>query len=207
MGGRDSVKMTAWIKPKMAHKQMVSRLLQVKAHVILCFRAEEKVEIIDDPDKPGKKKIVPKRSLTGADGWVPVSEKTLPFELTLSVLMTADRPGVPRPIKLQEQHRPMVALDSPVTEETGVRLAAWAAGAGTPVGAAAGAPSGVVAPVLATEDQRRAIAAAAGEAGLSTAQAKAVVLEVTGQEKTAGIPADRVDDVLAAIAFVTRVPA
>src|SRR3954464_601021 len=61
MGGRDAVKMTAWIKQKMAHKQMVQRLLQVRAHLILCFRAEEKIEIVKVTDDQGRSKtqIVP----------------------------------------------------------------------------------------------------------------------------------------------------
>jgi len=129
MGARDAVRMTAWIKPKTEHKKMVQRLLQVRAHLILCFRAEEKVEIIDDPDKPGKKKIVPKRSTTGIDGWTPICEKNLPYELTASFLLTADAPGVPKPIKLQAQHRDLFPLDKPITEESGKRLAAWAGGA------------------------------------------------------------------------------
>lgn len=150
LGGRDAVKMTAWIKPKIAHKAMVNRLLQVNAHLILCFRAEEKVELVDDPDKPGKKKIVPKRSLTGLDGWVPISEKTLPYELTASFLLTADAPGVPKPIKLQEQHRPFFSLDKPISEEAGVALAVWAAGGLAGPGAAPGDGLGADAAVTAT---------------------------------------------------------
>lgn len=126
MGGRDAVKMTSWIKPKMAHRKFVSQLLQIKAHIILCFRAAEKVDMIRDED--GKMKVVPKQTLTGLNGWVPICEKTLPFELTISLLMTADAPGLPKPIKLQEQHRPLLPLDQPVGEETGKALGAWAAG-------------------------------------------------------------------------------
>jgi hypothetical protein len=63
---------------------------------------------------------------------VPVSEKTLPYELTASFLLTADAPGIPKPIKLQEQHRPMVPLDKPIGEQTGLELAAWAAGGAAP---------------------------------------------------------------------------
>lgn len=126
MGGRDAVKITAWIKPKQAHRQMVNRLLQVRAHLILCMRAEEKIEIGKDAD--GKTVVRPKRSLTGLDGWIPVCEKNLPYELTLSFLLTSDKPGIPKPIKLQEQHRAFFPLDKPVGEETGVALAAWAAG-------------------------------------------------------------------------------
>jgi hypothetical protein len=203
MGGDQKKNLSAWIEPKKSHKRMVTRLLQVDAHVILCFRAEPKVEVV------AGNKIVPKQSLTGLDGWIPISEKNLPYELTASFLLMADKPGVPMPIKLNEQHRSMVSLAVPLSEETGGLLGAWAAGEGTPVvGAAAEAATpGVAAPLLASEDQRRSIADAAGAAGLTTTQAKAILLEVTGQDKTAGIPADRVEAVLAAIAFASAVPA
>lgn len=125
MGGRDSVKIASWIKPKMAHKHMVAKLLQVRAHLILCFRAEEKIEIIKED---GKTKIVPKMGPTGLNGWLPVCEKTLPFELTASFLLTADAPGVPKPIKLQQQHRPLFPLDKPITEDSGRLVAEWASG-------------------------------------------------------------------------------
>lgn len=128
---REACKMAAWIKPKMAHKRMVSRLLQVRAHLILCFRAEEKVEMIRGDD--GKMKILPKKTLTGRDGWVPICDKSLPFEMTCSFLLTADRPGYPQPIKLEEQHRAMFPLDKPIDENTGRALAAWASG-GSPAG-------------------------------------------------------------------------
>ncbi len=125
LGGRDAVKMTAWIKPKMAHRRMVSRLLQVRSHLILCFRAQEAIEIVKED---GKTVIRPKTSLTGLDGWQPISERTLPYELTLSFLLTPDAPGVPKPIKLQEQHRPLVYLDKPLSAEVGVALGEWARG-------------------------------------------------------------------------------
>lgn len=122
---RERVKMAAWIKPKMAHKHMVQKLLQVRAHLILCFRAEQKIEMVK---RDGKLEIVPKQSLTGLDGWIPVCEKNLPFELTASFLLTADKPGIPQPIKLQEQHRSLFPLDKPITEESGKRIAEWAVG-------------------------------------------------------------------------------
>ncbi len=120
--------MAAWIKPKLSHKQMVNRLLQVRAHLILCFRAEPKVEMVKGSD--GRWEIREKRTLTGLEGWVPVCEKNLPFELTTSLLLLPDKPGVPRPIKLQEQHKALFPLDRPITEASGRDLAAWAKGGG-----------------------------------------------------------------------------
>jgi hypothetical protein len=124
---REALTFAAWVKPKMEHKRMVSRLLQVGAHVILCFRAEEKIEIVR---KDGKTVVQPKRTLTGGslDGWIPITEKTLPYEMTLNFLLSPSAPGVPRPIKLQEQHRAFFPEGKPITEEMGVQLAEWAAG-------------------------------------------------------------------------------
>jgi hypothetical protein len=130
---REACKMAAWIKPKMDHKKMVQRLLQVRAHLILCFRAEEKVDMVRDAE--GKMQIVPKVTRTGLSGWVPICEKALPFELTASFLLTNDAPGIPKPIKLQEQHRAMFPIDKPIDESAGERIAEWAAGSVNPIAA------------------------------------------------------------------------
>jgi hypothetical protein len=131
MGAKEGARFASWIKPKGEHKALVNDVvLRMPCHLILCLRAEDKIEIIDDPDKPGKKKIVEKRTLAGHKGWIPVTGKDVPYELTVSLVVTPDKPGVPQPIKLQEQHRALVPLDRPLDEETGARLAAWASGAG-----------------------------------------------------------------------------
>ena len=115
----------AWIRPKGAHKKMMRTVLQPRVPVILCFRAEQKTELkkID-----GKMVMVPKVTLSGLDGWVPICEKKLPFELTASFLLTPDAPGMPKPIKLNGQHRALFPLDQPISEESGRRIAAWASG-------------------------------------------------------------------------------
>ena len=116
---REACKMAAWIKPKMAHKKMVQRLLQIRAPLILCFRAEEKVKM--EKDEKGKTIIVPA-------GWQPICEKNLPYEMTVSFLLTPDRPGYPNPIKLQKQHQALFPLDKPVDEVNGSLIAAWGSG-------------------------------------------------------------------------------
>ena len=122
---REALKMAAWIEPKMAHKQMVQKLLQVKAHIILCLRAEPKVEMAKEN---GKTVIREKHSLTGRDGWIPVCDKNLPFEATCSFLLMADHPGEPLPIKLQEQHKSIFPPNAVIDEAAGKRLAEWAKG-------------------------------------------------------------------------------
>lgn len=127
---RDACSRAAWIKPKKAHKQFVQKLLQVRAHLILCFRAEEK---IDQVKVEGKWKFVPMKSPIGRDGWIPITDKRLPFELTLSLLLINDRPGCPHPIKLEGQHQALVPLDKPLTRATGAAMARWAAGEEDPM--------------------------------------------------------------------------
>ena len=131
---RERVKMAAWIKPKMGHKAMIQRLLQVRAHLILCFRAEEKIEMVKNPST-GKLEIMPKKSPTGLDGWMPVCEKNVPYELTASFLLLAAAPGIPHPIKLQEQHCALFPLDKPITEESGRLIAQWASGSASTLSA------------------------------------------------------------------------
>jgi hypothetical protein len=127
MGGREAARMSSWIEPKRRHKRFVQQLLRVRAHVILCLRAEDKIEIV----KQGGKTVVrPKESLVGAEGWIPICEKRLPFEATISLLLTADAPGVPKPIKLERRHANLVRLDEPLSEETGRLLGEWARGSG-----------------------------------------------------------------------------
>jgi len=119
---RESCKMASWIKPKTSHKQMIQRLLQVRANIILCFRAEEKIKMEKGED--GKMKIIPM-------GFQPVCSKEMPYELTVSFLLTPDKPGIPQPIKLQEQHRKLFPLDKQIGEESGKMISEWAAGGAT----------------------------------------------------------------------------
>ena len=171
---REAVKMASWIRPKMAHKAMVQRLLQVRAHLILCFRAEEKIEMVRN--EQGRMEVRPKASPVGAGGWIPVCEKTLPYELTLSLLLTPDAPGVPRPIKLQAQHRTFFPEGKEITEESGARLAEWAQGGASrppaghvaptkpaqmPPGNGGGSPGGPVLEQIKAELSRRAPGATA----------------------------------------------
>lgn len=171
---REACKLAAWIKPKMAYKAMMQKLLQIRAHLILCFRAEQRIEMVKGYD--GKMQIVPKQTLTGLDGWVPVTEKSTPFELTVSFLLTANTPGVPKPIKLPNALRDIFPLDKPITEESGKRLAQWASGAKTTESAAAqttrepeqsAAPSSAPAAVLITDEEALSLEARCTENEIS----------------------------------------
>jgi len=120
---RESCKMSAWINPKRNHKMMVQRLLQTKAHLILAFRAEEKTKI--EKDEKGKTHIIPM-------GFQPICSKEMPFELTVSFMLSPDKPGIGQPIKLQEQHKSIFPAGQLLDESAGKAIAEWAKGGATP---------------------------------------------------------------------------
>lgn len=127
---REALTRGSWREPKKQRKAMVQRLLQVRAHLILCLRAEDKIDFVKDP-KTGKTTVVPMETVAGFKGWIPICDKKFPFELTASFILTPDKPGIPQPIKLQEQHRALFPLDRPISEGSGRLIAAWAAGGAT----------------------------------------------------------------------------
>lgn len=125
----ERVKVTAWIKPKASHKRMVQKMLRLsKAHLILCFRAEEKTLVTWTTDEQGRRRqqIIAPAERPIHERWSLITEKNVPFEMTISFIMTPDKPGHPIPVKLQEQHKPMIG--DVLDEETGRKLAEWAAG-------------------------------------------------------------------------------
>jgi len=119
MGGMDATSILAWRGPKIAHKRMISRLLQSRSHLIFCLRAEEKLKFV----KNAQGKTVPEPA-----GWLPICEKNFMYEMTVSFLLMDTRPGVGKPIKLQEQHKAFFNLDSYLDEKAGENLAKWAVG-------------------------------------------------------------------------------
>lgn len=123
----------AWKEPKRRNKHLVSRLLQCRAHIIFCLRADEKLRIEQVKDDRGRTRtvIVQPKDMPPEERWVPICEKRFPYEMTLSLILTPQNPGVPIPIKLQDQHRAAVPLDYRLSEQTGQQLAAWARGGAT----------------------------------------------------------------------------
>lgn len=141
-GKREKVKFTAWIKPKASHKKMLTKLLQLRMHLILCFRAEPKVKI--QKVKQGDRE---KTEVVDA-GWLPICAKGLEFELTFSFLLShehpgiylaSDAPGYGRALKLPEVLKPSFPEGKPIDEACGQALAVWAAGGAA--GGASGASS------------------------------------------------------------------
>lgn len=123
---RDQCKMSAWIRPKMAHKKFIQRLLRLKVPLICCLRGEEKthVEVGDD----GKKRVITDKFST------PLFDPRFIFEMLINFECYAkDGQGgyvIPRKIT----HPGVAPLLPKDNEQLGIKhgelLAQWCANAG-----------------------------------------------------------------------------
>jgi hypothetical protein len=85
MGGGDNNKMRSWIKPKMAHKLMVQRLLRCAVPLICCLRGEEKTHITK-PENGQKGKVITDEFSS------PLFDPRFIFEMLLN-FETVSKPG------------------------------------------------------------------------------------------------------------------
>lgn len=116
-----------WRDAKMRHKRMMSRLLQCRAHLIFCLRAEEKIKF-EKVEKTGDNGRTYTTTAIVPIGWQPLCEKNFMFEMTASFMLSDLVKHLPTAIKLQDQHAPFFPLDKPIDEKAGELLAAWAKG-------------------------------------------------------------------------------
>ena len=111
-----------WKLPKHEHKKMMNAMLQCRASLIFCLRADEKIKISKEG---GRTVVVPL-------GWQPICEKRFMYEMTASFTLTPDNPGVPHfdlPHKLQDQHRSFFLEGEKIGARGGQKMADWARGA------------------------------------------------------------------------------
>ena len=118
---RERMTFTAWIKPKAEHNKFVNALLQMGAdtHFIFCFRAKDKLIL-----KKGEEPI--------HAGWTPICSSRFEFEMTSLLVLPDGSKGTP---DLQATaaglREPLDQIFKPgvqLTEESGRKLAQWAAG-------------------------------------------------------------------------------
>jgi len=108
---------TAWIKPKAAENEFIYTMLGADCHLILCFRAKEKLKIVKGKDPVDL-------------GWQPIAGERVAFETIFTLTLPPHSKGVPD-LSISEMREPFDKLipgGQPLSEETGGKLAAWAAG-------------------------------------------------------------------------------
>jgi hypothetical protein len=114
----------SWKNAKRRHKRvLMTYLIRYPTLLIICLRAEPKVKFIK-VEKDGR--MV--NSIVDA-GYQPICEKMFMYEMLVGCKMTADNAGVPEHIKqLEPDLEPVFLAGKQIDEQTGKRLAAWAAG-------------------------------------------------------------------------------
>jgi hypothetical protein len=118
-GGDAKMNMIAWAHIRPNQHALCRALTNSPCHVIVCFRAEDKVKVVGNKPVPV--------------GWQAIGWKRWPYEMQVCVLLSHERKGVPIvdgfewgkiPINLAG----VIPTDRPLTAEVGKRLAGWASG-------------------------------------------------------------------------------
>lgn len=114
---RDKKNWTAWIKPKAAENEFIYTMLEADCHLLLCFRAKEKLKIIT-----GQAPI--------DLGWQPIAGERIAFETIFTLMLPPHSKGVPD-LSLSEMREPfdtLIPKGQQLSEDTGKKLAEWARG-------------------------------------------------------------------------------
>jgi len=84
---RDGLNMVAWNHAKKGRKRLIHyTLAQTKAHVILCFRAKEKVAMGKDDNN---------KTVISNDGWQPIGGEEYFFEMSIAIILPLGAAGKP----------------------------------------------------------------------------------------------------------------
>lgn len=123
----------AWRRPKAARRALLSGLLRLQSHVIVCIRANERTRMVREAIAMDPIEL----------GLTPVAAPEFMFELTASALLKAGAHGTPTwssmlpgehaAIKLPRQFGSVFGGSGALEERHGEMLARWAAGETLPV--------------------------------------------------------------------------
>lgn len=121
---REACKMSAWIKPKLAHKKFVQRLLRSKVPVICCLRGEEKTHMLKEN---GKSKVITDEFST------PIFDARFIFEMLVNFETVAHNGVGGFVIPRKITHPAIAPLLPSQNEQIGIKhgeaMAEWARGA------------------------------------------------------------------------------
>lgn len=122
---REACKMASWIKPKLAHKKFIQRILRSKVPLICCLRGDEKTHMVKDQ---GKNKVITDEFST------PIFDQRFVFELLLSLETIAhDGKGgfiVPRKITHPSIESILPSAGEQISIKHGELLSQWCSATG-----------------------------------------------------------------------------
>ena len=177
----------AWIKPKAAENEFIYTMLEADCHLILCFRAKEKLKIVKGADPIDL-------------GWQPIAGEGIAFETIFTLTFPPHSKGVPD-LAISELRKPfdkLIPANEQLSEQTGKLLAAWAAGSSAVPAASSPLPAAgqQTEPRYITDKQRERLFTIATKAGVPEEIVRTIVVEFTEQESTKLIPAGQVYDAI-----------
>lgn len=121
----EKAQMAAWAKPKSERRRLINTIMQINANFVFCFRAKEKIRIVRGKDPVDL-------------GYMPIAGEEFIFEMMLCCLLPPGAKGVPKWESEYEGERSMMKLPGQfvqlfgeprqLDEDTGAKLAQWAAG-------------------------------------------------------------------------------
>lgn len=120
--GQSKQGLAKWAGPKSKHKKFINEMLLARMHVIICMRAKDKM--IQGKDNSGRETIV-------CAGTVPIQDRKIIFELTISLKMNEET-KFPTVRKCPDDLAGAFPQGQFITEESGKKIAEWIGG-GLPV--------------------------------------------------------------------------
>lgn len=127
LGKRERAKFSAWIKPKAEHNRLVNRMLQMRVHMLLCFRAKDKLVLVKNDN--GKQEPV-------SVGWTPICADRLDYECTSMLVLPPGSEGRPdftaKSFKRNDDLAQIFHHDEQITEAHGAALRKWIEGSSEP---------------------------------------------------------------------------
>ncbi len=113
---RERMTWAAWVKPKQDEATMINSMLQMGCHIILCFRAKEKIKIIKGQEPIDL-------------GWKPIASDRIHFETAFTLILPPHSEGIPD-IEASEFRTPYdtIIKAKQLNEDMGKRLSEWASG-------------------------------------------------------------------------------
>lgn len=125
---RGQLGFTAWGEPKKRYRRLLHRIIQARAHVILCIRAKER----PGQWRNGEMKYLSKSKIRREDlPWDVAADKDLVYEMTCSFMLTPERVGVPIPLKLNDEHMHCFPRGEMISRASGKALLEWSRAGGS----------------------------------------------------------------------------
>ncbi len=113
---RERMTWAAWVKPKQDEATMINSILQMGCHIILCFRAKEKIRIMKGQEPIDL-------------GWQPIASDRIHFETAFTLILPPHSEGTPdlKASEFRDPYNTMIKGDQ-LNEVLGKCLAEWASG-------------------------------------------------------------------------------